>query len=103
MEKEIKRVIEIEDEAQSLVVQGRTQAKKIRISTLEEIKIMETKIEKMAELKISQLKEENHKDAAQRISEIREKTVIRMQKLEETINKNRGLWEKQIYDRILER
>lgn len=103
MEKVIEKIIDIEHEAQGLVAEGYAQAEQIRICTLEDLKDMDARISKMSEKKINQLYKDNRKDADNRIASINEQKAMKMRLLEETVLKNRDMWENQIYNRILGR
>lgn len=103
MEDAIKKIIEIEHEAQSLVAQGHAHVEKIHLNTLEELKIMEENIIEMSEHKINQLREASRQEADEKLQKIKENTEEKIRVLEEYVEKNREAWEKQIYSRIISR
>ncbi len=101
MEDAIRKIIEIEYEAQKLVSQGYERVEKIQISTLEQLKDMEDNIMEMANHKIDQLREKNRIEAVEKIQKINEGIENRIHIIEEYVAKNRETWESQIFDRIL--
>jgi hypothetical protein len=103
MEKAIKKLIEIEHEAQRLVKEGYAQSERIRQGTLEELKKMECNINEMANYKIEQLSRKSRLDADEKILKIKESTEKRIRALEDYVENNRETWENQIFNRILER
>lgn len=103
MEEYIKKIIEIEHEAQKLVSQGYEQTEKIRSDTLNELKNMEDNIMEMSIHKIDQLRERNRLEANEKIQNIKESTENRIRILEDYVEKNREMWENLIFDRILRR
>lgn len=103
MEDVIKKIIEIEHEAQSLVAEGLAQEEKIQIDTQGEIKTMETNILEMSENKMGQLKARNRKEADEKLAQIHEHTTRKLEQMGEVIAKNQDLWENQIFNRIVGR
>lgn len=103
MEESIKKIIEIEHEAQILVAEGYAQIEKIRLGTLEELKNMECNITEMSDYKIEELRQKSRSDADEKLKKINERTDRKLHALEVYVEKNRETWENQIFDRILER
>ena len=103
MENAIKKLIEIENEAQRLVKEGYSQSERIRQETLKELKNMECNINEMANYKIDQLSRKSRLDADEKIKKINESTQKRIRVLEDYVENNRETWGNQIFSRILER
>lgn len=103
MEEAIKKIIEIEHEAQSLVAEGYAQIEKIQLGTLEELKSMEYNIIEMSDFKIEELRQKSRSDADEKLKKINEGTDKKIHALEVYVEKNRETWENQIFDRILGR
>lgn len=103
MEEAIKKIIEIEHEAQSLVAEGHAQVDKTRMSTLEAQKGMETNIFEMSKSKIEQLRKKSRSEADGKLQIIKENTERKIHILEDYVENNREIWENQIFTRILER
>lgn len=103
MEEILKKIIEIEHEAQALVAEGLTQKEKVQMDTQDEIKAMGVNILEMSQHKIEQLESKNRKEAEVRLQRIYEQTAIKMGLLEESVKENQELWENQIFDRIVGR
>lgn len=103
MEEAIKKIIEIEHEAQDLVVEGYAQIEKIQLGTLEELKNMECNIIEMSNYKIEQLRQKSRSDADKKLKIISENTDRRIHTLEVYVENNRETWENQIFNRILGR
>lgn len=103
MENAIKKLIEIENEAQKLVEEGYSQSERIRQETLKEFKNMECNINEMANYKIDQLSRKSRLDADEKIKKINESTQKRIRVLEDYVENNRETWGNQIFSRILER
>ena len=103
MEEVIRKIIEIEHEAQNLVAQGYAQREKIRLSTHEELKSMEKNIQDMADQKIIQLKQASRRETDEKLRKIKENTENKIRILEEYVEKNRDSWENQIFSRIIGR
>ncbi|NLL66422.1 MAG: hypothetical protein GX236_01810 [Clostridiaceae bacterium] len=103
MENAIKKLIEIENEAQKLVEEGYSQSERIRQETLKELKNMECNINEMANYKIDQLSRKSRLDADEKIKKINESTQKRIRVLEDYVENNRETWGNQIFSRILER
>ncbi|MGI6084550.1 MAG: hypothetical protein ACOYIF_03800 [Acetivibrionales bacterium] len=103
MEEAIKRIIEIEHEAQNLVNQGRVQSDSIRMNTLEAQKNMEADIIEMSKSKIEQIRTKSRMETDEKIRKIKESTERKINILEDYVGNNREIWEKQIFTRILGR
>lgn len=103
MEEAIKKIIEIEHEAQSLVAEGYAQIEKIRSHTLEELKNMESNIIEMSDYKIEELRQKSRSDADEKLKKINESTQRKIHALEVYVGNNRETWENQILNRILRR
>lgn len=103
MEEAIRRIIEIEHEAQNLVSEGLAEKEKIALDTLQELKAMETNIHEMSEHKIEQLKSKNRKYADDKIIRIYEHTALKMRLMEELFEEKQELWENEIFNRIVGR
>jgi len=103
MEEIIKRIIEIEHEAQSIMKDGNEQAEKIRMDTIEKLKDLENNITEMSNQKIEQLKNEIRSEADEKIRRINENIDKRIQAMEVYVGNNRETWENQIFNRILGR
>jgi len=103
MEEAIRKIIEIEHEAQNLVARGYAQREKIRLSTHEELKSMEKNIQDMADQKIIQLKQASRRETDEKLRKIKENTENKIRILEEYVEKNRDSWENQIFSRIIGR
>ncbi|MGI6623051.1 MAG: hypothetical protein GX227_07555 [Clostridiaceae bacterium] len=103
MESAIKKIIEIEHEAQNLLVQGYDQREKIQLSTLEQLKNMEENIGKMTDQKVNELEEKSRRETDERLAKIKEDTENKIKILEEYVEKNRESWENQIFARIIGR
>ncbi len=103
MEESIKKIIEIEHEAQNLVAEGNAQIEKIRLGTLEELKKMECNIIEMSDYKIEELRQKSRSDADEKLRKINESTDRKIHALEVYVEKNRETWENQIFARILGR
>jgi hypothetical protein len=103
MEEAIRRIIEIEHEAQNLVSEGLSQKEKIALDTQLELRVMETNILEMAEHKIEQLKSKNRKDADDKIIRIYENTALKMRLMEELFEEKQEQWENEIFNRVVGR
>jgi hypothetical protein len=103
LEEAIKRIIEIEHEAQNLVNQGRVQSDSIRMNTLEAQKNMEADIIEMSKSKIEQIRTKSRMETDEKIRKIKESTERKINILEDYVGNNREIWEKQIFTRILGR
>ncbi len=103
MEDVVKKIIEIEHEAQNLVSEGLAQKDKILRDTQEELRMMEANILEMAEHKIHQLKTKSRKEADDKIIRIYESTALKMRLMEENAEENQKVWEDQIFNRIVGR
>ncbi|NLE26355.1 MAG: hypothetical protein GX625_13625 [Clostridiaceae bacterium] len=103
MEDAIKKIIEIEHEAQNLVAEGYAQIEKIQSHTLEELKNMECNIIEMSDYKIEELSQKSRSDADEKIKKINESTQRKIHALEVYVENNRETWENQILNRILRR
>lgn len=103
MEEVVKRIIEIEHEAQDLVSQGLAQKDKINRDTQEELRVMETNILEMAEHKIEQLRLKSRREADDKVIRIYENTALKMRLMEENAEENQSVWENQIFSRIIGR
>lgn len=103
MESVIKRIIDIEHEAQYLVSHGYAIAERIRLDTSEKLKSMEENITEMANHKIAQLKEASRQETEDKLKKIKEDTENKIRILEEYVEKNRDSWENQIFARIIGR
>ncbi len=103
MEDVVKKIIEIEHEAQSLVAEGVAEREKLQMDTRDEMRAMETNIVEMSVHKIDQLRSKSRKEADDKIIRIYEDTALKMRLMEENAEENQGLWENQIFDRILGR
>ncbi|HBR02604.1 MAG TPA: hypothetical protein DD738_08335 [Ruminiclostridium sp.] len=100
MEELIKKIIEIEHEAQSLVDDGIAQKEKIRMDTENELKAIEENILDMAERKIEQLEVRNRKEADEKLARIREHTALKVKQINGVIAGHKEMWENQIFSRI---
>ena len=100
MENIIKKVIELEHNAQDLVAQGLVEAESIRDSGVEECKMMEAHIMEMAENKIKKLEKKSERDMEDRVIRIYEDTALKMRLMEENAEMNQKKWEDEIFDRI---
>lgn len=103
MEEAIKKIIEIEHEAQSLVAEGYAQIEKIQSHTLEELKNMESNIIEMSDYKIEELRQKSRSEADEKLKKINESTQRKIHALEVYVENNRETWENQILNRILRR
>lgn len=103
MEDAIKKIIEIEHEAQGLVDQGHAQTEKIQMGTVEELKNMEESIFEMSKIKVEELREKGRSEADAKLEKIEGNTQGKIRMLETYVENNRGTWERQIFDRILGR
>lgn len=103
MEEVVRKIIEIEREAQNHVAEGRSQMEKIRSNTENELKAVEDNILEMAENKIEQLRSRNRKEADDKIIRICENTALKMRMMEEVFEQNQEAWQKQIFNRIVGR
>lgn len=103
MEDIVKKIIEIEHEAQNIVSEGLAQKEQIERDTQEELRIMEANINEMAEHKIEQLKNKSRKEADDKIIRIYESTAMKMRLMEENAEENQAMWEEQIFNRIIGR
>ncbi len=103
MEDIVKKIIEIEHEAQNIVSEGLAQKEKIMRDTQEELRVMEANILEMAEHKIEQLKNKSRKEADDKIIRIYESTALKMRLMEENAEENQAKWEEQIFNRIVGR
>jgi len=103
MEEIIKKIIEIEHEAQNIMAGGYKQVEKIRKDTGEKLKSLEENITEMSNHKIEELRQKIRSEADEKIRKINETTDKRIQALEAYVENNRETWENQIFDRILGR
>jgi len=103
MENAIRKIIEIEHKAQDLVAQGYDQTERIRLDTLEEIKSMERSIEESANHKINELKEKLRLETDEKLGKIKENMESKIKILEEYVEKNRDIWEEEIFLRVISR
>lgn len=103
MEEIIKKIIEIEHEAQNIMAGGDKQVEKIRKDTGEKLKSLEENITEMSNHKIEELRQKIRSEADEKIRKINETTDKRIQALEAYVENNRETWENQIFDRILGR
>jgi vacuolar-type H+-ATPase subunit H len=103
MEEIIKKIIEIEREAQNLVTQALAQNEKIHANAQDELKSMEANIMEMSEHKIEQLKAGNRKEADDKLARIREHTAERLQQMDKLAAENQEVWEDQIFNRVIGR
>jgi hypothetical protein len=101
MENIVKKIIELEHNAQSLVSEGHAEADRIREAGEQECSRMEAGIMEMAEKKIKQLENKNRRETDDRVIRIYEDTAMKMRFMEETAEMNRRIWEKEIFDRII--
>lgn len=103
MEEVLRKIIEIEHEAQHLLAEGMTRSEKIRLDTQEELKAMEANIFEMAEHKIDQLKNKSRKEADDKLIRIYESTALKMRLMEESAEEKQELWENDIFNRVVGR
>jgi hypothetical protein len=103
MENTIRRVIEIEHDAQSVVAEGQKERERIREAALAECKLMEANIMEMAENKIAKLESGNIREAEDRIIRICEDTALKMRMMEEVAEENQKQWEDEIFNSIVRR
>lgn len=101
MEDIVKRIIELEHNAQDQIRLGEEEAERIRQSGLEECRGMEANIMEMAENKIKQLQSKGTREKEDRIIRIYEDTALKMRLMEENAEQNRQKWEDEIFDRIV--
>jgi len=101
MEDIVKRIIELEHNAQDQIRLGEEEAERIRQSGLEECRGMEANIMEMAENKIKQLQSKGTREKEDRIIRIYEDTALKMRLMEEKAEQNRQKWEDEIFDRIV--
>jgi vacuolar-type H+-ATPase subunit H len=101
MEDIIKRIIDLEHNAQNQISLGETEAEKILKSGLEECRMMEAQILEMAENKIKQIQSKSIRDKEDRIIRIYEDTAIKMRLMEENAEQNQQQWEDEIFNRII--
>lgn len=100
MENIIKKIIELEHNAQDLVEEGSAEAERIRQSGVEECRTMEIHIMEMAESKIKKLEKKSEKDTEDRVIRIYEDTALKMRLMEENAEQNGKKWEDEIFYRI---
>jgi len=103
MEEAIKKIIEIENGAQSLISEGYAKAEKIYMDSLEELKNMEANIGEMANFKIDELREKSRAEADEKLKKINESQERKIHILEDYVENYRETWEDQIFNRILGR
>jgi len=103
MEEVIKKIIEIEHEAQNILEGGYRQVEKIRMNTLNKLKELENNITEMTNHKIEELRQRIRSEADEKIQNINETTEKRIQAMEVYVKNNRETWENQIFNRILGR
>ena len=103
MEELLKKIIEIEHQAQSLVAEGIAEKENMYKATRNEIEDLKSSILEMSEHKIEELRLRNERDAEEKINQINESRTQKLKMLEETYNKNREQWENQIFTRIIGR
>ncbi|NLU53492.1 MAG: hypothetical protein GXX10_11610 [Clostridiaceae bacterium] len=103
MEELLKKIIEIEHQAQSLVAEGIAEKENMYKATRNEIENLKSNILEMSEHKIEELRLRNERDAEEKINQINESRTQKLKMLEETYNKNREQWENQIFTRIIGR
>jgi len=103
MEEIIKRIIDIEHEAQNILAGGYKQVEIIRKHTDEKLKSLEESITEMSNHKIEELRQKVRSEADEKIKSINEGTDKRMKALETYVENNRETWEDQIFNRILGR
>ena len=103
MEEVIKKIIEIEHEAQNILEGGYRQVEKIRMNTLNKLKELENNITEMTNHKIEELRQRIRSEADEKIQNIKETTEKRIQAMEVYVKNNRETWENQIFNRILGR
>lgn len=101
MEDIIKRIIDLEHNAQNQISLGETEAEKILQSGLEECRMMEAQILEMAENRIKQIQSKSIRDKEDRIIRIYEDTAIKMRLMEENAEQNQQQWEDEIFNRII--
>ncbi|HOQ74972.1 MAG TPA: hypothetical protein PK369_00210 [Thermoclostridium sp.] len=97
----VKRIIELEHNAQNQIRLGEDEAEKIRQSGQEECRQMEARIMEMAENKIKQIQAKGNREKEDRIIRIYEDTALKMRLMEENAEQNRQNWEDEIFDRII--
>jgi len=103
MEELLKKIIEIEHQAQSLVAEGIAEKENMYKATRNEIENLKSNILEMSEHKIEELRLRSERDAEEKINQINESRTQKLKMLEETYNKNREQWENQIFTRIIGR
>lgn len=101
MEDIVRRIIELEHNAQNQLSLAEIEAEKILESGREECRMMEAHIMEMAEGKIKQLQAKGTKEKEDRIIRIYEDTALNMRLMEENAEMNQKKWEDEIFNRII--
>lgn len=101
MEDIVKRIIELEHNAQNQLKLAEAEAEKILQSGREECRQMEAHIMEMADNKIKQLQAKGTKEKEDRIIRIYEDTALNMRLMEENAEQNQQQWEDEIFNRII--
>jgi len=101
MEDIVRRIIELEHNAQDQLSLAEAEAEKILESAREECRMMEAHIMEMAENKIRQLQTKGTREKEDRIIRIYEDTALNMRLMEENAELNQQKWEDEIFNRII--
>lgn len=103
MENIIRRIIELEHQAQKMVDEAREEEQRILRAGQTEDQTAAGRIRERADNKINQLKGKSQYDSDDRVIRIYEDTAMKMRLMEENAEENQAGWEDEIFNRIIGR
>lgn len=101
MESLISKIINIEDRAQKIISTTEEEKEQIYKDIDEQILELETKIQKMVEIKKGQLIQKAHDEADEKIIKLKETTKNKLEAMNNQAAKNMKDWEDSIYNSVI--
>lgn len=103
MENIIRRIIELEHQAQKVVDEAREEETRILDIGQQEEQAAASRISTLAGNKIDQLRGKSQYDSDDRVIRIYEDTALKMRLMEENAEEHQTAWEDEIFNRIVGR